>query len=94
MPQGLVLSEVIGAGQVSVKDSGKDLRDIGAVAGILLRPCLLPFLLCGPLLAVNGCRNGGSHVSGPQGFAGDGGASQVIDEDLVVEFLLAAGRSQ
>jgi len=91
LSQMLILSEVIRAGRLGVKDAGKDLGDIGAVAGVEVRRLLLVAVFGGPLAAGDGRVEGGGRVLGTEVFAGDSGAGLVIDEDLVMRVSAVGG---
>jgi len=75
---------MIRTGRLSVKDGGKNLGDVGAVPGVLLRFGLLSFLLRWSLSAGDSCVDGGRRVVRAQRFAGDRRMGSVIDEDLVM----------
>ena len=68
--QMLILPEVIGTGWLGVKDTGKDLWDVGAEAGVEVLACLLLVVpLGGSLTAGNGPVEGGGRVFRTQVFS-------------------------
>ena len=89
----LILSEMIRTGRLGVKDSGKNLRNVGAEMRVLVRVCLLlVFLLGGPLASGDSRVECGGCVLRTQVPAGDGDAGLMIDEDLVMRVSAIGGR--